>query len=118
MSGKSDCSHRGMAGWALVFVAQLAGVAVALAQPTAPPTEPILRLNTIAHTAPIYAIATDRENRYAVTASYDKTARVWSLPDGRLLTVLRVPIDDGNVGQLRAVAVTPDGDTIALGGWT
>jgi WD40 repeat protein len=118
MSRKSDGAHRGMAVWPLAFVAQLAGVAPALPQPDAPPTEPILRLNTTAHIAPIYAIATDRENRYVVTASYDKTARVWSLPDGRLLTVLRVPIDEGNVGQLRAVAVTPDGNTVALGGST
>ena len=60
----------------------------------------------------------DRENRYAVTASDDKTARVWSLPDGRLLGVLRVPIGDGNMGKLFAVAMTPDGNTVALGGWT
>jgi WD40 repeat protein len=83
-----------------------------------PPTEPILRINTTAHTARVGGIATDRENRYAVTASEDKTARVWSLPDGRLLTVLRVPIGGGNMGRLYAVAMTPDGGTVALGGWT
>jgi WD40 repeat protein len=83
-----------------------------------PPAEPILRLNTTAHTAAIWRIATDRENRYAVTASDDKTARVWSLADGRLLTVLRVPIGDGEKGSLRAVAMTPDGATVTLGGWT
>ena len=83
-----------------------------------PPTEPILRLNTTAHTAPIWRIATDRENRYAVTASSDKTARVWSLPDGRLAAVLRVPIDNENMGKLFAVAMTPDGSTVALSGWT
>src|SRR6516164_3109145 len=83
-----------------------------------PSAEPILRLNTSTHTAPIRRIATDRENRYAVTASNDKTARVWLLPDGRLATLLRVPIGDGNMGNLNAVAMTPDGATVALGGWT
>jgi WD40 repeat protein len=83
-----------------------------------PPDEPILRLNTTAHTAPIWRIATDRENRYAVTASYDKTARVWSLADNRLVTVLRVPIGGGEMGRLYAVAMTPDSGTVALGGWT
>lgn len=82
------------------------------------PADPILRLNTIAHTARINRIATDRENRYAVTASDDKTARVWSLPDGQLLKILRVPIGDGALGKLWAVAMTPDGNTVALGGWT
>ena len=83
-----------------------------------PPAEPFLRLNTIAHTAMIRRIATDRENRYAVTASDDKTARVWSLTDGQLLTVLRVPVGDGNMGKLYAVAMTPDGATVAVSGWT
>jgi hypothetical protein len=92
---------------------------VAAAQPPAEaPTEPILRLDTVAHTAGIWRIATDRENRYAVTASLDKTARIWSLPDGKLLNVLRVPIGDGDMGKLYAVAMTPDGGTVALGGWT
>jgi WD40 repeat protein len=86
--------------------------------PDAPPTEPILRLNTTSHTARLVRIATDRENRYAVTASEDKTARVWSLADDRLLGVLRVPIDDGDMGKLYAVAMTPDGGTVALGGFT
>ena len=83
-----------------------------------PPTEPILRINTTAHTARINRIATDRENQYAVTASDDKTARIWSLPHGGLVTTLRMPIGDGDIGQLYAVAITPDGSTIALGGYT
>jgi WD40 repeat protein len=87
-------------------------------QPDAPPAEPILRLNTTAHTARIWRMATDRENRYAVTASDDKTARVWSLSDNHLLTVLRVPVGKDVEGSLRAVAMTPDGTTLALGGWT
>ena len=40
------------------------------------------------------------------------------MPDGQLQTTLRVPIDDGRLGQLYAVAITPDGSTVAVGGWT
>ena len=83
------------------------------------PTEPLLRLNTDRHTAAITRIATDAQNRFVVTASDDKTARVWSLPDGQLQTILRVPIADGLIrDQLYAVAITPDGSTVAVGGWT
>ena len=53
-----------------------------------------------------------------MTVSDDKTARVWSLPDNRLISVLRVPIGDGNLGKLYAVAMTPDGETVAIGGYT
>src|SRR6476646_10595645 len=82
------------------------------------PTEPLLRLNTDRHTAVINGIATDAQNRFLVTASDDKTARVWSLPDGQLQTILRVPTADPDTGSLYAVAITPDGSTVAVGGWT
>jgi WD40 repeat protein len=44
--------------------------------------------------------------------------RVWSLPKGQLLNTLRLPIGAGNEGQVYAVAVSPDGTTVAAGGWT
>ena len=82
------------------------------------PTEPILRIETGKHGAIIRRIDTDAENRFAVTASDDKTVRVWSLPDGRLLRVLRLPIDQGDIGKAYAVAISPDGTTVAVGGYT
>ena len=82
------------------------------------PSEPILRVDTGVHGGVIIRIATDAANRLAVTASDDKTARVWSLRDGRLLRVLRLPIDRGRVGRAYAAAITPDGATVAVGGWT
>ena len=44
--------------------------------------------------------------------------RVWSLPDGQLQRILRLPIDYGKIGKAYAVAISPDGSTIAVGGWT
>jgi WD40 repeat protein len=82
------------------------------------PTEPILRIETGQHGAMINRIDTDAENRIAVTASDDKTVRVWSLPEGRPLRVLRLPIDQGSVGRAYAVAISPDGTTVAAGGYT
>src|SRR5437588_2790225 len=85
----------------------------------APTTEPILRIETGQHGASIIRIDTDAAERFAVTASNDKTVRIWSLPDGRLLRTLRLAIDskDANVGKAFAVAMSPDGNTVAVGGW-
>lgn len=83
-----------------------------------PPKEPILRLETGKHTAPITRIGVDAVGRFLVTASHDKTVRLWELPSGRLVRVLRLPVGDGNEGKLYAVAISPDGRQIACGGWT
>jgi WD40 repeat protein len=83
-----------------------------------PPSEPILRIDSGEHTANIRSIATDDAGRYLVTTSADKTARVWNLADGKLLSTLRIPIGSGNEGKLNAVAMSSDGQTVAVGGWT
>jgi len=56
-----------------------------------PSQEPILSIEIGMHSAAIKRIGVDRECRLAVTGSVDKTARLWSLPDGRLLQTFRVP---------------------------
>ena len=81
------------------------------------PSEPVLRIEAGMHTAMINRIDTDAAGRFAVTASDDKTARVWEVASGRLLQVLRPPIGPGNEGKLYAVAISPDGRTIAAAGW-
>ncbi|MDH3460495.1 MAG: caspase family protein, partial [Burkholderiaceae bacterium] len=82
-----------------------------------PAAEPMLRIEAGMHSAKLNAIATDRAGRYAVTASDDKTVRVWDVASGGLIRVLRPPIGDGNEGKLSAVAVTSDGDTVATAAW-
>ena len=78
---------------------------------------PQLRLNTEMHTARIWRSAMDAQQRYLVTTSDDKTARIWSLETAELLQVLRAPIDLDNEGRLSAVAMSPDGETVAVGGF-
>src|SRR5262249_10892875 len=93
----------------------LAALPCLAAEPT---TRPLPRLETGMHTAMIRRIATDAAGRWAVTASEDKTARVWEVASGRQIAVLRPPQDVGNEGKLYAVALSPDGAVVAVGGWT
>jgi hypothetical protein len=44
--------------------------------------------------------------------------RVWSVADGKLLRTIWIPIGPEYVGAIYAVAISPDGSTIAAGGWT
>lgn len=100
--------------------ALLAGLclAVAASRGLAGPEDPLARLETGMHTAVIMRVATDAAGRWAVTASQDRTARVWDLATGRLAGVLRPPQDDDNEGKLFAVAMSPDGQVVAAAGRT
>jgi WD40 repeat protein len=90
----------------------------AIAQTGEPPRQPMLRIETGMHTATIWRIGVDAANRFLVTASADKTVRVWDIPSGRLTRILYPPIGAGNDGKLYSVAISPDGQTVAAGGWT
>ncbi len=81
-------------------------------------TAPRLRLETDMHTAPIRRIGLDAAQRFLVTGSHDKTVRLWELASGRLLHTLRPPIGAGNEGKIYAVALSPDGSTVAAAGFT
>lgn len=89
-----------------------------------PPTNPILRIETGVHTAPIQRIATDRSGQWAVTVSGDKSARIWETSTRKPLGILRVPQNNyedgvfGEDGQLAAVAISPNGTEVAVAGYT
>jgi WD40 repeat protein len=101
-------------GFACLFLLQ----ADCRAMAAEPPVEPILRIETGMHTSSINRIGADAAGRRLVTASDDGTVRVWELPSGRLEGVIRPPAGKGKEGELYAVAISPDGRTVACGGWT
>lgn len=79
---------------------------------------PSLRLETGMHVAPIRAASVDAGGRFAITASEDKTARVWDLASGALLSTFRPPSSPGNDGKLFAAAIAPDASSYAVAGWS
>jgi WD40 repeat protein len=79
---------------------------------------PVLVVDPGMHTATINAAGVDAAGTLAVTGSDDKTVRVWSLPEGKLLQTIRIPAGPGNIGKIYSVAMSPDGDLMAAGGWT
>ena len=83
-----------------------------------PSREPRLCLETGTHTGRINRISADASGRLLLTASEDKTARLWNLESGQLLRVLRVPQGPDKEGVLHACALSPDGRVAAVGGNT
>jgi ABC-type Fe3+ transport system substrate-binding protein/WD40 repeat protein len=83
-----------------------------------PPSQPILRVETGMHTATIRCLAVDGGGATAITASDDKTLRVWDPANGNLLNILRPPIGPFAEGRLYACALSPDGTLAAAGGST
>jgi WD40 repeat protein len=79
---------------------------------------PTLTVDPRTHTAAIQSLAVDPEGRFAVTGASDRTVRVWSAADGKLLRTIWIPVGPDPVGNVYAVAISPDGTTIAAGGWT
>jgi len=117
------CRHR--RALAAAFVA-LAGLFLtsALAQDQGPNADtdlydrPVLAVDPGMHTAKLRAQAVDAKGQFAVTGGVDRTVRIWSVADGKLLRTIWIPVGPEKVGVIYAVAISPDGTTIAAGGWT
>jgi WD40 repeat protein len=88
--------------------------ALAMAQPT----DPILRVENEMHTAITRRVSVDKAGKYILTASEDKTARLWDAATGQLLKIYRIPINKDNDGKIFACALFPDASKAVVGGWT
>src|SRR5260370_14516034 len=109
----------------MMMVLRSIAIAALVLLSTAPPRAqeqssppPVLRLETGMHTAPIRAVAADAGGQILATFSDEKTLRLWALPTGEPIGVLRPQIGNGAEGELKAVALSPDGRFVVTGGWT
>ena len=79
---------------------------------------PVVTIETGVHSAIVRRLAVAEDRARIVTASDDKTARIWDIDSGRLLTVLRPHIGPGEIGRLYGAAIHPVEDLVAVGGTT
>jgi hypothetical protein len=89
----------------------------AAAQTAAPP-QPLLMMEQGAHSAPVRRIDVDPARGWVVTASDDRTARVWDAASGELRHVLRPLAFGAEGGRLYGVAIHPGRPLVAVGGTT
>ena len=59
------------------------------------------------HTATVFSVTFSPDGKKVVTASFDRTARIWDTESGEVLRTL-----DGHTGVLRAAVFSPDGKRI------
>jgi WD40 repeat protein len=81
-------------------------------------SEPRLRIETGAHHGRVLGFDLDAAGSLLLTASDDKTARLWSVPTLRSLGVLHPPLAEDPDGHLYAAALSKDGSMGAVGGFS
>ncbi|MEO8805800.1 MAG: caspase family protein [Burkholderiaceae bacterium] len=96
----------------------LLGAVVAASARAADAERPLLVVEQGAHSAPVRRIEASAERGLVVTASDDRTARVWGLSSGELQLILRPPAFGAEGGRLYAVAIHPSEPLVAVGGTT
>jgi len=98
--------------WIAIFVCIFMAGAGAAAE-----ERPILQLDTGGHMALIRSIAFTPDGSQLVSASDDKTIRVWDLASGKTVRTIRGESAPGPAGKVFAMALSPDGKWLAAGGW-
>lgn len=83
----------------------------------AEPVDFRLDLDTGGHRAFVRDLDFTSDGHLLLSASDDKSIRVWDVASGTTLRTLRGFMGDGNDGKVFAIAVSPDDRTVAAGGY-
>lgn len=108
-----------MALWRVVFVAWICSVTVMVrADASAEEANaPVVELEMGGHLATINEIAFTPDGNFLVSASNDKTIRVWNPRTAETVNVIRGQYGPGTEGQIYAIAISPDSRSVVAGGW-
>jgi len=86
-------------------------------QPPVAGAPPQLMLDSGGHMTLINDIVFTADGKQLVSASDDKTIRVWDLATGKTARFIRGEVAPGSPGKVFAMALSPDGKWLAAGGW-
>jgi WD40 repeat protein len=78
---------------------------------------PRLMLDTGGHMAIITGLTFTPDGKQLVSAGHDKVVRVWDWPEGKTIRTMRGQVAPGDEGKIYAMALSPDGRWLAVGGW-
>ena len=78
---------------------------------------PQLMLDTGGHMTIIKGLAFTPDGKQLVSAGDDKVIRVWDWQAGKTVRTIRGQVGPGNEGKIYAMALSPDGRWLAVGGW-
>ncbi|MFK7967460.1 MAG: caspase family protein [Burkholderiaceae bacterium] len=99
----------------LGFASGLFGSPTATAQSAG---RPEIQIELGAHAGPVRRLAVSVRKGIALTASDDKTARIWDLATGELKQILRPSIGEGEIGRMYGAAIHPTSNIVAIAGTT
>ena len=80
--------------------------------------KPFLQLDTGGHMALIRKMIFTPDGQKLISASDDKTIRIWNVKTGRTTQILRGQITEGETGKIYSIALSPNGRLLAAAGDT
>ncbi|MGO9170542.1 MAG: caspase family protein [Rhodomicrobium sp.] len=78
---------------------------------------PILQLDTGGHLSIIRDLVFTPDGKFLVSAADDKVIRVWDWRVGKTVRTIRGQSGAGNEGKIFAMALSPNGQRLAVAGW-
>jgi WD40 repeat protein len=100
-------------GSALLSLALVGG---AYAQDASVATQ--LMLDTGGHMSKVWKVIVTPDGKQIISSSDDKVVRVWDIASGKTVRTIRGQVGPGSDGKLYAIALSPNGKWLAVGGWT
>lgn len=68
----------------------------------------VLSIDPMGHTSVIFDLCFSSDGKRLLTASWDRTIRIWDTDKGRLIHTIRFPFPENQPGAVYAIALTPD----------